>query len=99
MWNVKHLKWITLSITDSELIAAKAATVQTIQRQGLLQEMRVELKEPMPFDVDNTAAITLSVIGKRSQCGKHVAIAMEGLRENGVVVLQFVSLGDLVTGL
>ena len=80
-------------------MAAKEAALQAIHLRELLQEMGVEVKDPTPLFVDNTAAITLSATENRNKRMKHVAIAVQWLREqvqNGVVVLRYVPSGEQV---
>ena len=92
-WASKRFNSITLSTEESEFMAAKEATLQEIHLRGLLQEMGVEMKETTPFHVDNTAAITLGVMENCSRRMKHVAVAVQWLREQvqyGVEELQYI---------
>ena len=80
-------------------MAAKEATLQAIHLRCLLEEMGVEVREPTRLHVDNTAAITLSVTENRSRRMKHVAIAVQWLREqvqSGVVELRYIPSGQQV---
>ena len=98
-WASKRFNSITLSTAESEFMAAKEATLQAIHLRCLLEEMGVEVREPTPLHVDNTAAITLSVTENRSRRMKHVAIAVQWLREqvqSGVVELRYIPSGQQV---
>jgi hypothetical protein len=81
-WNSKQQNTIALSTAEAELTACKLAIQEVMYIKGILEDVNVKTTEPIEISTDNQALIAMSNNTVQHSKTKHVAIAINFVKEN-----------------
>ena len=90
---------ISLSTAEAEYITAAACCTQVMWMKKTLQDMKVNINEPISIKCDNTSAISISKNHVLHSKTKHIPIKYHFLREQvaqKIVKLDYVSMKEQI---
>ena len=97
-WKSKLQPTVAVSTAEAEINAAVVGVQEVIYIKGILEELGIKVKIPIPLYVDNQAAIALSKNPEQQAKTKHFAIRLAFLREscqNNIVSLRYLRSEDM----
>ena len=99
LWGLRKQELVTLSMAESEYVAAMHAAKEAIWLHRLISEMFKPLAQPLVLYGDNQSAIALTRDGSYHTCTKHINICYHFIRfsvKNGSISFHYCPSSDMI---